>query len=128
MCIRDRQKTGIVGAFCKTYNIEQAIAVFLDDVYTPCVNGRYTYTEGSTVGGAVLYQDGNFLYSNHATDPCSGKLVNSFDLVRIHKFGELDYDAAPGTPTVSLPSYKQMIEFATSDPDVTTLLLSLIHI
>ena len=38
------QKTGIVGAFCKTYNIEQAIAVFLDDVYTPCVNGRYTYT------------------------------------------------------------------------------------
>ena len=29
------QKTGVVGAFCKTYNIEQAIAVFLDDVYTP---------------------------------------------------------------------------------------------
>lgn len=116
------QKTGIVGAFCKTYNIEQAIAVFLDGVYTPCVNGRYTYTEGSTVGGAVLYQDGNFLYSNHATDPCSGRLVNSFDLVRLHKFGELDYDAALGTPTVSLPSYKHMIEFATSDPDVTTLL------
>lgn len=116
------QKSGVVGAFCRTYNIEQAITTFLSDVYTPCLGGRYTYTEGSTVAGAVLYGDGNFLYSNHATDPCGGKLVNAFDLVRIHKFGELDNDSEPGTPTVSLPSYKEMQQFAVADPDVMALL------
>lgn len=61
--------------------------------------GRFTFTGGSTTGGAVLYDNGKFLYSHHATDPCGGKLVNAFDLVRIHKFGDKDDEAAPGTPT-----------------------------
>ena len=47
------------------------------------------------MGGAVLYDGGNFLYSHHATDPASGKLCNAFDLVRLHKFNEEDYDAKP---------------------------------
>lgn len=38
------------------------------------VGGRYTFTGGSTTGGAVLYDDGKFLYSHHATDPCTGCL------------------------------------------------------
>lgn len=117
-------KTGVVGAFCRVYNIEAAMEAFLPGVYTPVDGspGRYTYTGGSTTGGAVLYDNGAFLYSHHATDPCSGRLVNSFDLVRLHKFGDLDDEAVPGTPTVRLPSYTKMQETAKADPSVLQLM------
>ena len=83
-------KTGIVGAFCCTYDIYSAIDTFLSDVYAPVetMPGRFTYLSGSTMGGAVVYNDRLFLYSHHATDPCSGRLVNSFVLVRLHKFSD----------------------------------------
>lgn len=106
------EKQGIVGAFCRTYSIPEAIAGLIPDVYLPCGEERYTYSEGSTIGGAVLYGGGNFLYSHHATDPASGKLCNAFDLVRLHKFGEEDYGAKPDTPVTQLPSFQAMCEFA----------------
>ena len=38
------EKTGIVGAFCRAYTIEEAIEAFLTDVYEPsAMNGRYDY-------------------------------------------------------------------------------------
>ena len=116
-------KNGVVGAFCRSYDVPGAMEKFLPGVYAP-VDGpadRYTFCEGSTTGGAVLYDGGKFLYSHHATDPCSGKLVNAFDLVRLHCFGELDDEAAPGTPVSSLPSYKAMKEKANQDPEVRRL-------
>lgn len=116
------EKTGIVGAFCRTYNIYTAMDRFIPGVYTPCADGRYTYSEGSTTGGAVIYEDGNFLYSHHATDPAGGRLCNAFDLVRLHKFGELDDEAKDGTPTNKLPSYVEMCKLAVSDVGVSTLL------
>lgn len=112
-------KKGIIGAFCRTYDVDSAIAQFLPDVYAPCgIAGRYTYQEGSTAAGLVLYENGKFAYSNHATDPCGGMLCNAFDLVRLHKFGILDEDAADGTPVVKMPSYKAMQEFAAADSNV----------
>ncbi|VUZ26581.1 Uncharacterised protein [Acetobacterium wieringae] len=118
-----RNKKGVVGAFCKTYNVETAIAAFLPDKYTQTdLPDRYTFTEGSTTGGALIYEDGDFLYSHHATDPCSGKLVNAFDLIRLHKFGDQDDNVVPGTPVNKLPSYTAMCEFAVADQAVTGLL------
>lgn len=113
-------KTGVVGAFCKVYDIYKAIEELLPGVYTPTDNGdgRYTFTGGSTSGGAVVYDSGKFLYSHHATDPCSERLVNAFDLVRLHKYGELDDDAAPDTPVIRLPSYKAMCELAMQTPAI----------
>lgn len=109
------EKTGIVGAFCRAYTIHEAIETFLADVYTPCTApNRYTYAKGSTAAGAVVYED-KFLYSNHATDPAGGQEVNAFDLVRIHKFGELDRDAGNGKKPSSLPSYRAMRDFVYSD-------------
>lgn len=73
-------KRGIIGAFCRTYTISQAMEKFIPGMYDPTdIEGRYTYTGGSTVGGAVVYDGDLFLYSHHATDPCSGMLVNAFD-------------------------------------------------
>ena len=112
-------KNGIVGAFCRTYNVEEAMEKFLPGVYVPCaMEDRYTYAAGSTAAGAVIYDDGKFIYSNHATDPAGGVLCNAFDLVRLHKFRELDEEAAEGTPTVKLPSYLEMRELASNDSEV----------
>ena len=102
-------KQGLIGAFCRCYSISEAIAIFLPEVYSEC-NGkdRYTFTQGSTAGGAIVFDD-KFLYSFHSTDPCSLKLCNAFDLVRIHQFGEMDKDRDREKQNVSsLPSTIKM--------------------
>ncbi|WJY27460.1 virulence-associated E family protein [Sporosarcina trichiuri] len=111
-------KPGMVGAFCRTYTIEDAIDNYLQDQYSPHSEGRYTYNEGSTAGGLVLYDDGLFAYSHHGTDPTSGLLVNAFDLVRIHLYGALDEDAKEGTPISRMPSTLAMSKFAQEDSEV----------
>lgn len=106
-------KQGVVGAFCRAYTIDEAITEFLPDVYEPCEElgpDRYSYVNGSTAGGLVVY-DGLTAYSHHATDPAGGKLSNAFDLVRLHKFGELDEKTKTEDP-VKLPSFRAMAEFA----------------
>ena len=116
------EKPGIVGLFCRTYDVEDAIAEFLPEVYAPCdAAGRYTYVGGSTFGGAIVYDEGRFLYSNHATDPCCGMSVNAFDLVRIHKFGNLDADCGEATTVTRLPSYQAMCTLAASLEEVAKL-------
>lgn len=110
------EKNGIIGAFFRVYDVPAVIGKYLPDIYEPCEGGRYTYAAGSTSAGAVLYENGKFLYSNHATDPASGKLLNAFDLVRVHKFVYLDEEAKPDTPSTKLPSYSSMREFAFDDP------------
>jgi len=52
------------------------------------------------------------IYSHHASDPASGKLLNVFDMVRLHKFGELDEKA----------SFKATAEFAVADGRVSAAL------
>ena len=116
------EKDNIVGAFCKVYGIYQAIATFLSDVYEPGDKAdKFTYKQGSVANGATVYGDGKWLYSFHATDPASRTLCNSFDLVRIHKFGQLDDDAKPDTPSNRLPSYVAMCKFALEDKKVNEL-------
>ena len=83
-------KKGVIGAFCRTYDIHLCIEKYLSDV--------------------------------HATDPASGKLCNSFDLVRIHKFGDTDADAKDGTPVSKLPSYSAMCKLIDGDSDVSMLM------
>lgn len=113
------EKEGMVGAFCRRFNIYQAIDEFLPGTYEPCdVADRLTFVGGSTTAGAIVYQDGLFLYSHHATDPCSQKLVNAFDLVRLHKFGHLDIQAEVNTPVAKLPSWIAMKEWVMAKTDV----------
>ena len=114
-----RTKEGLVGAFCRTYSVIDAIEKYLSDVYIPCEDpNRYTYSAGSTAGGLVIYEDGDFAYSHHSTDPIGGKLCNAFDLVRLHKFGDLDDSVKEGTPINRLPSYKAMVDEALKDKQV----------
>lgn len=121
------EKAGAVGAFCRVYDIPAAIAEYLPDKYAEAGQGRYTYAGGSTTGGAVLYEGGKFLYSHHATDPAGGRLVNAFDLVRLHLFGDMDADAKPDTPTNKLPSYAEMLRTAAEDIKVRDLICAERH-
>ena len=113
------EKEGMVGAFCRRFNIYQAIDEFLPGSYETCdMPDRLTFIGGSTTAGAIVYQDGLFLYSHHATDPCSQKLVNAFDLVRLHKFGHKDISADVNTPVAKLPSWIAMKEWVMAKTDV----------
>ena len=117
-----REKGGIIGAFCRTYDIYKAMDELIPGEYLSTeYEDRFTYSGGSTAGGAIVY-NGLWLYSHHATDPASGKLCNAWDLVRLHKFDDLDADAKPDTPTNKLPSYVAMAEFAKGIKEVSILL------
>lgn len=118
------EKEGLVGVFCRAYTIGEAIEKFLSDIYKPSIlEGRYDYIPADSTAGVLIYDD-KFAFSHHATDPACSKLCNAFDLVRIHKFGELDgkdnEDAAPS----KLPSFKAMQELCTEDECVKKQLAS----
>lgn len=114
-----REKPGLTGLFCSTYNIHEAIENFLSHIYdTTEDRNRYTYKKGSTVGGLVVYYEGNFAYSNHSTDPTKGVLCNSYNLVRIHLFGNLDEDISDDLPFPKRPSVVAMRGFAHKDEGV----------
>lgn len=101
-------KPGVVGAFCRTYSIREAIDKFLKDVYEPsAMEGRYDYIPADSSAGVVII-DEKFAYSFHATDPACGQLVNAFDVVRVHKFLNDD----------SKKSFSAMAEFAVADEQV----------
>lgn len=113
-------KKGVVGAFCRAYNIYSVLESFLLEEYIPTVNAdRFTYSKGTAAAGLVVYED-KFAFSHHGTDPCGGKLCNAFDLVRIHKFGHLD---STDNPKSGLPdSYKEMEKLALADTSVKRLI------
>lgn len=109
------EKEEIVGAFCRAYYpIELAVDEFLSDVYSPTADGsgRYDYISGEGSAGVVIYDD-KFIYSHHATDPAGGRLCNAFELVRIHKFGDLE----------EKKSFSEMCEFAMKQEKVKLLIL-----
>lgn len=113
-------KKGIIGAFCRTYGIEEVIEKFLPEIYTPTFDGRFTYCKGTTASGLIVYDD-KFAYSHHGTDPCSGKLCNVWDLVRIHLFGHLDFDAKDGS---KLKSFSAMEDFVREDKETKKIIAS----
>ena len=106
-------KTGTIGAFNNAfYPIQKLLETELADVYEPTSHeNRYTHIGSSGTAGAVIYDD-RFLYSNHATDPAYGKLLNAFDLLRIHRWGDMD----------EKESLQEALAYAASLPEVRNIL------
>lgn len=101
-------KEGIVGVFCRTYTIRDAIEKFLPDVYEPsAMEGRYDYIPADSSAGVQIIEE-KFSYSHHATDPACGMRLNAFDVVRVHKFPDDD----------PKKSFNAMAEFASNDDQV----------
>ena len=69
----------------------------------------------------LVYDDGLFAYSNHNTDPAGSRLCNAFDLVRLHKFGDLDDEKSTKTKQECLPSYKAMLKWVAGDKKIREL-------
>lgn len=112
------EKKGIVGAFCRTYTVPQAIERYLPGAYTETDDARrWTYTGGSTVGGLVIYDGDLFAYSHHDTDPAGGQLCNAFDLVRVHLYGKLSKEQ----------SFEEMRKLCSADKAVQEALDEIIH-
>lgn len=114
-----RGKSGVVGAFCRCYTVPGVIENFLLETYDP-VEGhpdRYTFCGASTSGGLVVY-DEVLAYSHHATDPAGGRLLNAFDLARIHLHGHLDARWDDSRPVTTAPSFTAMVEIVGNLPNV----------
>ena len=109
-------KPGVIGAFNRAYTITEAIKQYLPDVYEPCGDNRWTYTGGTTTGGAVTYDNDTFIYSHHDTDPISKRLCSAFDMVRLHLYGELDEDSTEEIG--DLPSMNAMKSLCQNDEKV----------
>lgn len=106
------EKDGVVGLFNRAfYPITMALDAFLSDVYEPTDKpDRYHLIESSSVAGVEIKED-KFVYSHHAKDVAYLKLCNAFDIIRIHKFGDLDDKA----------SFKAMCDFAMQVDEVKLL-------
>lgn len=113
-------KEGLIGAFCRAYSIQEVISEYLSDVYEEVNKDRYTFKLGTSAGGAIVYEN-KWLYSFHATDPCSLILCNAFDLVRIHKFGELD-EGKDKKIVTAMPSYIKMLDLCSKDKKIKILM------
>ena len=85
------KKEGVVGVFCRAYfPVARALEAFLSDIYAPtAAENRWDYIPADSSSGVVIYDD-RFVYSHHTTDPACGKLLNAFDIVRVHRFGDMD--------------------------------------
>ena len=102
-------KEGTVGLFNRVYYpITKALETFLSDVYEPTdKENRWHLITSSSMAGVEIIDD-KFVYSHHAKDPAYLKLCNAFDIVRIHKFNDMDDKA----------SFKAMSDFALSQDEI----------
>lgn len=115
-----RTKKGPVGTFCRAYSIEAAMETFIPGYYIPgdssSTNPRYTYKGATSSNGAVVYDDGLFIYSNHGSDPIADMNCNAFDMVRIHLFGDEDEKIKGDDVEIGKrPSFKAMLDFIAED-------------
>ena len=108
-------KEGVIGLFNRAYYpVTKALETFLSDVYEPTDNeNRWHLITSSSMAGVEIKED-KFVYSHHAKDPAYLKLCNAFDIVRIHRFGDMDDKA----------SYTAMCELAMRQDDVKMLAAS----
>ncbi len=80
-----RDRDDWVGAFCRTYSVEDTIRYFLYDIYEECSPGRYRLIGSESQPGLIVNEP--FAVSYHGTDPCNtGGAVSAFDLVCNHCF------------------------------------------
>lgn len=86
-----KTKYRMVNSFNIEYSITDAIDTFLGDIYKRESQERYTFIGGESRNGLNILGH-QYAFSFHGSDPAQGRLLNAFDIVRIHKFGKLDQE------------------------------------
>lgn len=103
------EKEGTVGIFNRVFfPVTRALETFLSGIYEPTESeSRWHLIASDSIAGVEI-KDEKFVYSHHAKDPAYLKLCNAFDIVRIHKFGDLDDKA----------SFRAMCDFGMQQDEV----------
>lgn len=96
---------------------EMAVATRGSGALVSRETARYDYTLGSTRESAIVYDDDLKIQNWSDTNPARGQ-HHAFDLVRLHRFGDMDKDTPAETPVSERPSYRAMCEFAESLPKI----------
>lgn len=108
------------GAFNRAYEDLDLLIEEYELPYDKESDDRYRLAGASSEAGFGPIKDAaGLFYSNHAGDPAYGQACSAFDLVRLHRFKDLDDAAAPNTPVNRLPSHAAMCELASEDRRVT---------
>ena len=112
---------GTIGAFNRAYRDWGLLIDEYELPYERADAGRWHLVGARSVAGMGEIEPGNGLvYSHHAGDPAGGRACSAFDLVRLHRFGELDEGLSSQTPVNRLPSHDAMLELASTDERVVT--------
>lgn len=100
---------GVPGAFNKVYTDFTKLISDYDLPYDPVegVPNRWSYRDGDSIGGLHQISE-SLVYSHHDTDPAGDKASSAFDLVRLHKFSDMDKGLTDKTPINRHPSYDAM--------------------
>jgi predicted P-loop ATPase len=115
-----KTKWRMVNSFNIEYSITDAIDKFLSDIYKKERGDRYTYIDGESKNGLHILNP-QYAYSHHGTDPAQGKLLNAFDIVRIHKFGKQDTNKTENEiydDYGNMTSFQAMCDFIKTMPNV----------
>lgn len=106
---------GYVGPFNRVYQDFDELIDKYDLPYTP-VGERWLLDGASGTPGLTELRPGLF-YSHHANDPAHHPFHarTAFDVVRLHRFQDLDESAHPQTPMNKRPSYQAMLALAEED-------------
>ena len=109
-----RDRPGLIGAFNRRYDFVTAIETF-DLPYTPTDDeSRWTPHGATSSGGARLYPPPNdstyfaWMYNEHQHGLSPKRNINSYDAVRLYKFGYLDVGLPDTTHPGELPSMHAM--------------------
>jgi hypothetical protein len=106
----------IIAAVHRAFDPHDFITEFLGDVYLPA-GDRYSIVSASGAPSVRVYDDA-FIHSDHGSDPAVGQ-HNTFDLGRIHLFGDLDADFETDAMFMTeWPSYKAMSAFMLEHDEV----------
>lgn len=109
---------GTVGIFNRAYmDWDELIHVYELPYERSATADRWHLLQARSVAGMGVVSPG-LVYSHHVNDPAYDQACSAFDLVRLHRFGELDEDCKPNTPVNRRPSHEAMLELAAKDPRV----------
>lgn len=118
-----RSKHGIIGTVCRAYGIRETLNTFLADLYEPgSASDRYQLIGANSSNGLWIsdYYGGDALvYSFHTNKDrlADGHFYNSFDLIRVLKFGHLD-KGKEDLKGRNRPSYNEAEKWFLNDPKV----------
>lgn len=90
-----REAPGVVGAVARAYSFADVIAAYELPYVADGVRWKYLHSDGNA-GLHELDGSHGYAFTHQTSDPAhnGGHRVSAFDLVRLHRFGDLDRDAS----------------------------------